>query len=570
MIGRALARATKRLANRVLSRRVDDERGAIMPMTALLMVIIIGFTAFVADLGVQRAAGSDMQAVADLTALDMARALPTCNNAKLEAVGNKSLARQGRRIGQESPLWVTAGHLDPTTKRFKAGSRGGVCDAVQVQARTTVEYAFAPVIGLESGQAVRRAVGTRSDPSMCFSVGTSLLALDTSGSALAPVLDQILKVNLKAVSYEGIVALKNVEVPIADLLVELNVGSPSQLATTNVSLAGFMAAAAKVLRAKGDTASAQVLEAVKIGVSSAYVKLSDILTLGTATSTAGLDANVNVLDLLAASIVAANGQNAIAVNIPGLVDLKVIEPPVVACGRNGAKAESAQVRLRLTSPLNGNSVLGLVGGNVDLRVQMGQGEATLTSLGCTTATPTAGFTVKSAGAQVLGPEAPAYGQVNLTVTMDKFLSVLGPLGTVITLPLKLLGLNQVKLDVLLAGSVAGTTENRTVTFPAGTGLPSPNPFTVPSSGNASVLHVAATGVQISAGQAGLMAILTPVLNTALSLVLNGLVTPIVNTVVDPLVGPLLGGILNTLGIKLGVADVKVLGRPACSAVRLAG
>jgi uncharacterized membrane protein len=545
-----------------------DERGSILPLTVLTLTVVLGFTAFATDLGLQRVAARDMQAIADIVALDTARTLPTCEESVLDAAATASLARQRPRIGRESDLVVTAGHLDHTTKKFAAGPLNGECDAVKIRTATTVDFAFAPVIGTDSGDAVREAVGTRSDPSLCFSVGTSLLALDTTSGTLAPVLDQILKVNLKAVGYEGIVTLKNVTVPISDLLVELNVGSPAQLATTTVSLDSFALAAAEVLRANGETASAEVLEALKIGVSSAYLTVGDILDLGTATTTAGLTTGVNVLDILTAAIVAANGQNAVAVSIPGLADLKLIEPPVIACGRIGAKAESAQARIRLTSPLNGTTALGLVGGSLDVGVNLGQGEAILTGLNCTAATPTASLTVKAAGAAVAAPTPPAFGQVGLTVTMDKFLSVLGPLGTVITLPLKLLGLNEVKLDVLLSGTVTGTTENRTATFPTGDGL-APDIVT-PSSGNASVLQVGAAAVRLSAGQSGLAAILAPVLNAALGLVLTGLVAPVVNTVVDPLLSTLLTPVLRALGLKLGTAEVKMLGRPSCAAVRLAG
>ena len=68
-----------------MRRRRHDERGAILPLTALIMVIVVGFTAFATDLGVQRVAARDMQAVADVAALDAARKLPTCTRSAVPA-----------------------------------------------------------------------------------------------------------------------------------------------------------------------------------------------------------------------------------------------------------------------------------------------------------------------------------------------------------------------------------------------------------------------------------------------------------------------------------------------------
>ena len=53
-------------------RRRRDERGAIIPMMAMLLVVLIPSTAIAVDLGMQRVVRRDMQALADVVALAVA------------------------------------------------------------------------------------------------------------------------------------------------------------------------------------------------------------------------------------------------------------------------------------------------------------------------------------------------------------------------------------------------------------------------------------------------------------------------------------------------------------------
>ncbi|NHA01875.1 hypothetical protein G5V59_25590 [Nocardioides sp. W3-2-3] len=53
----------------------QDERGAVTLVMVFVLVVMLLGSAFVVDLGVQRVARSDMQAIADLVALDLAREL---------------------------------------------------------------------------------------------------------------------------------------------------------------------------------------------------------------------------------------------------------------------------------------------------------------------------------------------------------------------------------------------------------------------------------------------------------------------------------------------------------------
>ena len=108
----------------------------------------------------------------------------------------------------------------------------------------------------------------------------------------------------------------------------------------------------------------------------------DLLGLGTG-GTDGLDADLNLYDLVTASAAAATGQNAIAipqagVNLGPLANvqssLRVIEPMKQGCGRRndpGAVASSTQALLTLSSNAADVTVPGLLGTNVSLSGTVG-------------------------------------------------------------------------------------------------------------------------------------------------------------------------------------------------------
>ena len=111
----------------------------------------------------------------------------------------------------------------------------------------------------------------------------------------------------------------------------------------------------------------------------AVVTLGDLLKLQTASSTAGLDANLQLMQLLQAFLQVANANNAVAltlpVNIPGVlsvtVRLKVIEPPQFSVVGDPSKqnlfVRTAQVRalISLNVPLLSN-IAGLTNAITDL------------------------------------------------------------------------------------------------------------------------------------------------------------------------------------------------------------
>lgn len=520
---------------RASSARPRDERGSVLPMIVLLVTVITGFTAVAVDLGVQRVAASDMQAVADLAALDAARqsaSLTSCNDSALTTAANRSYQRYteatgGKPAGTVSPLVAKAGRLDPVTQDFVAASGGAGCNAVRVTASSTVKYSFAPAIGRSSGSASRAAVGTRAQPVLCFSAGTRALVLNSSESALGPLLDRILRVNLGVAGYSGLVDLKNLSVPLGDVAAELNIGSTSQLAAANVTLKQFTAATATVLRRQGSTAQANVLDSVSSQFGALTLNLSRFLSVDT-TSDAALSAQVSALDLIGSAVVSAavaNGKNSVTLgtdlNVPlDLVTarsrLAIIEPPVIACGGVGSKARTAQVRVDVATGVNVFSLTSA--GNVSMGLQVASGTAELTAVTCASSSGQASTTVS--GTTSLASLGGYNGSGYATVTP---LSVLG---------IPLLG------TVRLQGSVGEKTTTQQFPYPPAPAL-----------------------TQIFGG--GERVIITSPDSTT-----NAVLTDInrLTGMVDLLVRPL----LKLLGMELGIMEVRMLGTPSCGSVRLVG
>ena len=528
----------------MLRRRDGDERGAIAVMAALLMVSMLAFTAFAVDIGLQRAAARDMQAVADAVALDTARdpGLATCNQTALSAAAAKSLTRQGSTIGRRSPLTVTPGHISPTTQNFVAGSNptSGACDAVRVGAATTVDFAFAPVIGTTSGSAARSAVGSTDAAAVCFSAGTTTMMLNSNQSALGPIFRNILNLNLGLVGYDsGIVGLHGLSVPLAQLDAALKIGTGRALVdNASVSLAGFLIATASVLEQNGNAVRAQVLRTLAANVGSLTVNLTDVLKLDTGGSSA-LAATVSVIDLVGAAIVSAaidagNGKNALNISSLGLsvgpvnladAKITIIEPPQIACGKVGVQAKTVQVRVDLQTGLSTGG-LGVQAANLSLGVRVASGTATLSALNCS-GNPSASIVGDTSVASVVGYGGT--GSARLTVLQ------LWPLPAI---------------QVGLRGGVAQSTEEKSFNFPPQADGSSPGMRTYGSAVN---LKLEITNDSLL-GLGGL-----------LSLVINPLLSQ-ANSVIEPLLDPLLG----ILGIRLGTMDVTMLGRPSCNGVRLVG
>jgi hypothetical protein len=199
-------------------------------------------------------------------------------------------------------------------------------------------------------------------------------------SGQSPLLSPILNdaIGATAGGYDG---LADSDLPLDHVVPFLpefsgGVGTPDEVLDTDVYLGDFLLASADALRndpdATGaDLANAEVLEAIHADVDGqAQFRLGDLVGAEQGSEEAALQGDVNLLDLVAGSILLANGENAIAmppptVAIPGVLQvntpcdsspandatevcsaLTVIERPVTFTGRPGASANTKQLALR--------------------------------------------------------------------------------------------------------------------------------------------------------------------------------------------------------------------------------
>jgi uncharacterized membrane protein len=389
---------------RLVRRRHRDERGAAAVIVAVMCVVLVTVSAIAVDLGMQRVARRDMQALADAVALDLARLVDgrtaqqiVTGSSKvlgMEAAKTASEARnQGSSLGADPTVTWTLVKLDLRGDPVKdaAGTvvpvtGAGVPDAVYVTASTKVEFAFST----GSGAAGRSALGF-SQSIACFRLGSYAAAVNSANSAL---LESLIgdALNINAVGYRG---LADANVTMRGLALALGVGTVDDLANLkSLTLQRLFLATATVLeREGGQAADVTLLRSIAASLNtSTFIDISDLMTLSSG-GAAALDTRLNVLDIVAGSAFVANGENAFDVpvfwNVPqfsnGAAGLKIIQTPQRGCGKiNQATAETAQVVLFARPDLNIPNIAGLTGNKVpvNLEVDLASAKGVLTGVRC--------------------------------------------------------------------------------------------------------------------------------------------------------------------------------------------
>lgn len=227
----------------------------------------------------------------------------------------------------------------------------------------------------------------------CISAGPRLVSVDSTQSPLLNLLFSALlpgtSLNLSVADWNS---LAGANVNLNALLTQLNggvtVSDPSQVLNTNISLGQLRAAMVQVLQADGQTAAANVLNVLPLGVAgtSGSIRLADILQVALPTGSLAT-VRLNVLDLLTGGVQLYNFRNVLttptpitvntaALGLNGVANVRlwaqVIEPPSYTCGTVGAAFHSAAIRIKLdldlvqglntgtlTAALNGLNLLGV-------------------------------------------------------------------------------------------------------------------------------------------------------------------------------------------------------------------
>lgn len=583
-----------------------DERGAVAAITAIMLATIVGMAAFAVDLGMQRVVRSDMQALADVVALDAARLLDgrtageiragTGDPDPLASVVTASAARHSTlgeidEVTADLVYLAVGPHGEQVPRRDPTGDLVPVPDdqlpeAVYVVASGSVDFSFTP----GSGGATRSALGIASSAA-CFTIGSYAASVDPASSAMyGDLLKPLIgTTTLGLVGYPG---LATASISLLDIVSAPSIGLGSVdeiLNAPNVTVANFYLAMARALEGEGKVAEAAVLQsAATSAVATFTIDLGDLIGLTTA-SDAVLEARFNALDLLVGAAFLANGDHLaglpnLQAELPSVgvtnTELTIIERPQRACDDD--EAQTAQVRFTSdislsldNSPLINTRTIRLrmvdpVTGNPDndpdlaLNAYVAGARASLVSVTCDPDVFTASVSTDLTTIRLTG-SIHVRGEAEATITV-------GGLPVEVQIP--------VRFDVTLLadGSRPASSTPTTVVFDVpprayGDRVPAPAGDTVLP---ALTVQMDPATLQTGPLSVGGVPISTSVLDAAVApLVAN--VPTLINGKVAPLTTPLVAKINSVLlavtkgaGISLAGADFAGLDHPLCSAPRLRG
>lgn len=537
-------------------KREHDEKGAILVVTVVLMAVTLVLASTVIDFGGDRVVRQDMQSVADVVALDLARNLDGSTLAGaypgFDATGPSpdlfaaakanSVTKQTGLFAQPDSVTSRLAVADQQTGVFvRWATASEVPNAIRVYASGSSAFRMLPSTP-RSQHMQRSALAVIGRPLVCISAGATLADL-TPGGNLDVLLGGLIGLSqLSAVGPGGVTSL-NAVVPLGQLATQLNAGTVDQIGGANVTTKSFLVAAATVLSNNGDNAAANVLNAIAARVTGGALTVSQILKLTTGAGSA-TNLNLDAFSLAQAVILASDHTTFVNLIVPvqtGLtsttISAKAISPPQIACGPAAptTKATSSQIQLKLTTTVGSGSLVGNVtkAEVKDLLLTAGWGAGTVTDITCSAAGSILGVSADTSvgklslhllielllGVVKLTVDAPASGDASIGSSTSTPLSFSFPAGST-TLP---------------AGQVAGGAGTTSL------GLASLTPLNVTSTGLLSLLG----------------------LGTTISSLTSSVVRPLLGTI-DSLVSPLLNGILSSLGLRLGTVEIAPVTRPACN------
>lgn len=542
-----------------------DERGAILILSTVGVVLAVVAAALAVDLGTLAQERRRIQKVADLAALDAVRDVP----ANYDAKAKESAVRNGFPVAAGYNVVAVEGTKTGGTCVPSAGA-GKAC--VTVTAPHKNDFLAGNQI------VVARAVAGPSAQAG-FWMGSSLLSasLDNATENL-PLLNRVFGRWLggptgqaSVVSYKG---LADTSVQLRQLQAALGFGTPNELFNTNITMGQLLHATGVVLNNQGTAAALSayndIIRLENTTTSTAQFKLGDFLKVSQGYENKALDGSINVFELITGGAQVANKNNLIdagtVIHLPidylapiadvtadATLKLKVIEGPKHYFGPVGGSATTSQIEVTLgthvdvgsnlvvpTWLLNLLSISGSEGlhiiGDVTAKYTAGGATGTLSAIRC--ANPNQGITVSVVSqpltthvegtASIYDSSILSFitGNVKVNVSFsppDVSTPVGGPYAIDLAYP------NDYAPNDPDGKSTPGT--------PVGITLGEGNVST--SAGAAGLLNTVLTTLKLEGANSVEAAIINPILNPVLNAVANHLTTPA----------------LKALGVSLGPVDV---------------
>ncbi|MHA6128286.1 pilus assembly protein TadG-related protein [Pseudomonas fluorescens group sp. PF-1] len=612
------------------------QRGAIGLMAAGTLALALGFMLLVIDSGRLYLEQRKLQRVADTAALEAVTRDGNCSSgASATAYATQSATRNGFTVNADNTLTVSCGTLQIGADHLRAFSADPKKSAaVQVIATRTVATSVAAGIGalLSGGPASLTtrlsATAVAAEPKISLaqlSIRSTLLGVDSSQSSLLnPLFSTLLggNVNLSVGGWDGLVKTDIKLLKFMDqLAIELGVsaGNYTTLLNTQGNVTQFIKAAATVVNLNGATAAVTTaLANLQVAATSASpIKLGDLLQLQTGTQAAGLDATVQLFQLIQGFVQLANKNSAVTavlpVNVLGLAGvttrIKVIQPPQFSAvgdpalakaaplGVNRIYVRTAQVRILVSVDLSViNAVLQLVnsllspvvglvntllapgcllgnctqtdlqilpnGLNLDLGIEAGTGSSYVTDYSC--ASPTNKSLTATTNISAVQVKV---GQIDDAIWLSSSpAQSLSPL-TLVDIGSKTCSFSGCGArtpfggggsEIMIDSPVAGTTEpNYTFANPHEINVSADPTHPVMVSGVVGSLKGTLGGITLIQHTPTIGSLLGSLLSTLLSTLSNvvALLASAISGLLAPLVDPIVNSLLMNLGIDINKVDV---------------
>jgi len=560
-----------------VSRFLGARGGNLATMAALVSPLFLAVAAFCVDTSSLFLERRQLQNMADLAAVAGAASLSQANEAvlrQLQANGvdpvlmtdGYDLSIVNGKADNKTRVWVEKGNYFPdkgraVEDRFVAG--GANPDAVRVRLARPGNLYFGQSFISRPALGATGTAATKAEAA--FSVGSRLLSLNTTDSALNSLLGELLgtSLDLKLADYKALAATDINLLGFLDKLapkVGLTAGTYQKLLDTEVSVGTLASVMAEVVTNNPAAGAALTLLGKNAGALNTKLPVGKLLGLGSIADVALGSSNnynitANVLQMISAAAM-LGGEHQLqlgsGIKLPGLLglrlDIAIGEPaqntPFFAVGGAGTLVRTAQVRLLLRLDVGSEGVVSyLANVHVPIFIDVASAEAQLKSISC--------------------PQGPGSATVRLGVKPGVAGIYLG--GTDIDLMknfsktpvVKTTTIAEVKAVFLKVAELRGR-----VQLPLGNPKEEIKTFTSADIA-AKRVQTASTSKLVGSLFGGLITglDLEVVLIGALPLPLGGL-TQLLGILLQPLapaVDGLLFGILDLLGVKLGEADVQVTG-----------
>ncbi|HFL2188625.1 TPA: pilus assembly protein TadG-related protein [Pseudomonas putida] len=372
------------------------QRGAIGLMAVITLGLALLFMLVVIDSGRLYLEQRKLQRIADMSALEAAGQFAVCTGSgpQANAIARTAATRNGHAAS--NPLTASCGYLQTGANSLRTfTSDNNRNEAIRVDVSNTVPTSVAAgVYSLAQGSGVpltttlqaHAVASSPLPPQAMLSIRTTLATVDSRQSVFLNALLGALGggAQLDLAGWQGLAATDiNLLSYIDALMIELKLtaGDYKQLLTANATATQLVQAAIKVLQQSGPAAKVLTdLGTVALGVGNGtLLHLNELLNIQNGTVQSGLDANIQLLQLVQGVILLALNENAVSVDsnisalglVNGRLRLKIIEPmQISAVGdprTDELRVQTAQVRtmISLDLPLL-STVLGLANAVLNL------------------------------------------------------------------------------------------------------------------------------------------------------------------------------------------------------------